>query len=197
MRRADASAALLVAFTTLFGTAALLGTPTEARAQDSIFAPYVAVTTGGDTRKNGATFGFSTAYLEESDWGGEFDLAYVTDFNDIDFESTSIATVFVNLMVAPKLKTPTLGRWVRPFAVAGLGLIRARGCDRPNCVTTLSRTSLGLDAGGGVLVPINDIYGIRGDVRYFRYAMNHADLPRTGNGQFDFWRLGLAGTVTW
>jgi opacity protein-like surface antigen len=181
--------ALLLAAVTVLGSAA----PAAADG-DSLFAPFAGVTFGGDTRKNGATFGFSTAYIEESGWGGEFDLNYVTDFNDRDFESTSIATAMVNLMVAPKLPWT---RWVRPYGVAGLGLIRARGCSRPSCVTEFSRTDLGLDVGGGIIVPFNDIWGLRGDLRYFRYAQIHRDIPRSGNGQFDFWRIAGGGVFTW
>jgi opacity protein-like surface antigen len=182
-----AAAALLAAIT-------LLGAAAPAAAEESLFAPFAAVTFGGDTRKKGATFGFSTAYIEDSGWGGEFDLAYVTDFNDRDFESTSIATAMINLMVAPKL--PWTKR-IRPYGVAGLGLIRARGCSRPSCVTEFSRTDLGIDAGGGVMVPFNDVLGVRGDIRYFRFATIHRDIPRTGNGQFDFWRIAGGGVVTW
>ena len=64
----------------------------------------------------------------------------------------------VNLMVAPKLPWT---KWVRPYGVAGVGLIRARGCSRPNCVTDFNRTDLGIDVGAGVLVPFNDILGVR------------------------------------
>jgi hypothetical protein len=181
--------ALLLAAVTVLGTAA----PAAAEG-DSLFAPFAAVTFGGDTRKNGATFGFSTAFIEDSGWGGEFDLNYVTDFNDRDFESTSIATAMVNVMVAPKLPWT---RWVRPYGVAGLGLIRARGCSRPSCVTEFSRTDLGIDVGGGVIVPFNDVWGVRGDIRYFRYAQIHPDLPRIGNGPFDFWRIAGGGVITW
>jgi hypothetical protein len=183
--------ALLLAAITVLGAAA----PAAAQVQgDSLFMPFAAVTFGGDTQKKGATFGFSTAYLERSGWGGEFDLSYVTDFNDRDFESTSIATAMVNLMVAPKL--PWI-KSIRPYGVAGLGLIRARGCSRPNCVTEFSRTDLGIDVGGGILYAFNDVFGVRGDLRYFRYAQIHRDIPRLGNGQFDFWRLAGGGTVSW
>jgi opacity protein-like surface antigen len=178
----------------LLAAIAVLGAAAPAAAQDSLFMPFAAVTFGGDTDKKAATFGFSTAYLERSGWGGEFDLSYVTDFNDRDYESTSIATAMVNVMVAPKLSWT---KAFRPYGVAGLGLIRARGCSRPNCVTDFSRTDLGIDVGGGVLVPFNDVLGVRADLRYFRYAQIHRDIPRTGNGQFDFWRLAGSGTVTW
>lgn len=192
LRRVNVLALLLISIT-------LLGAAAPAAAQghlqgDSLFAPFAAVTFGGDTRNSGATFGFSTAYIEESGWGGELDLGYVTDFNDVDFESTSIVTGMINLMAAPQL--PWTKRY-RFYGVAGLGLIRARGCAGANCVTQFSRTDLGLDAGGGILVPFNDMIGVRADVRYFRYAQIHQDLPRTGNGPFDFWRIAGGAAFVW
>ena len=169
--------ALLLAATTVLGAAAPAAAQQGGHLQgDSLFAPFAAVTFGGDTEKKGATFGFSTAYIEDSGWGGELDLGYVTDFNDRDFESTAIATAMINLMVAPQL--PWTKRY-RIYGVAGLGLIRARGCSRPSCVTEFSRTDLGVDMGGGLLYAFNDMFGVRGDLRYFRYAQIHPDLPRT------------------
>jgi hypothetical protein len=182
------------------------GRPAQAQPQgDSMFAPYLGVVTGGDTHTNGFTFGFSTAYVDESSWGAEFDFAHSTAFNDVDFQSSGLTTVMFNLMVAPKIKrgaTGTNGAQItavsrlRPFAVAGVGAIRARGC-AVDCVRELSRTDLGFDAGGGAIWSFSDIYGIRGDVRYFRYAQIHQDLPRLDNGAFDFWRVTVGGVITW
>ena len=186
--------ALLLAVTTVLGAAAPAAAQGGHLQGDSLFAPFAAVTFGGDTEKKGATFGFSTAYIEDSGWGGELDLGYVTDFNDRDFESTAIATAMINLMVAPQL--PWTKRY-RIYGVAGLGLIRARGCSRPSCVTEFSRTDLGVDMGGGLLYAFNDMFGVRGDLRYFRYAQIHPDLPRTSNGPFDFWRLAGGAAFTW
>jgi hypothetical protein len=183
---------LRLSLLTLLTVAASLASAPRAEAQDSLFMPFIGATTGGDTRTTSTVWGFSTAYLEENGWGGEFDFSHTTDFNDIDFESTGITTAMLNLMVRPKVH-----RWFWPYGVAGLGLIRARGCGGPNCVTEFSRTDLGLDAGGGAFVPFNDIFAVRGDLRYFRYATINQDLPRTHSGPFDFWRITAAGTVTW
>jgi hypothetical protein len=175
------------------------GRPAQAQDEqegDSIFAPYIGAVTGGDTRTHGFTFGLSSAYVERNGWGAEFDVAHSNAFNDVDFQSSGLTTVMFNLMVAPKIKVKGMLRQLRPYAIAGLGAIRTRGCT-VDCVREVSRTDLGLDFGGGAMWSFTDIYGIRGDFRYFRYAQIHEDLPRLDNGPFDFWRLSVGGIVTW
>jgi opacity protein-like surface antigen len=167
-------------------------TPATARAQDefTLFSAYVGFTTGGDTTTTGTNFGFSTAYIAESNWGAEFDLSHSTKFNDA-YEDSGLTTAMFNAIVAPRVS-----RWFRPYGLAGVGAIRARGCSQ-NCVREFSRTDFGIDAGGGVLVPVNDFFGGRGEVRYFRYAQVHNDLPRQDNGTFDFWRVSVGAYVKW
>jgi hypothetical protein len=170
----------------------LLLTVADARAQQeySFFSAYAGFTSGGQTTVNGATYGFSTAYVTENNWGAEFDLSHSTKFND-QYEASGLTTVMVNVLAIPRVS-----KWVRPYGLFGAGAIRARGCSA-NCVTEFSRTDLGLDAAGGVLVPVNDFFGARADVRYFRYAQIHRDLPRQDNGPFDFWRITFGGVLTW
>jgi opacity protein-like surface antigen len=167
--------------------------PTAAQAQQeySFFAAYAGYTTGGDTTVTGANFGFSTGYVTEHNWGTELDVSHSTKFNDQGYEATGLTTAMINVMAIPRVH-----RWVRPYGLFGAGAIRARGCTA-NCVTEFSRTDLGLDAGAGVFVPVNDLFGARADVRYFRYAQVHRDLPRQDNGPFDFWRVTFGGVLTW
>jgi opacity protein-like surface antigen len=160
------------------------------RQEVSMFSAYTGFTNGGDTTGAGANFGVSVAYIAESYWGAEFDLSHSTQFNDA-YDESGLTTAMANVMAMPWVT-----RWVRPYAVFGAGAIRARGCG-PNCVTEFSRTDLGLDAGGGVLVPFNHNLAARGDVRYFRYAQIHKDLPRLDNGAFDFWRISFGGVIAW
>jgi opacity protein-like surface antigen len=183
-----------IALTALVTASLSLGLPARAHAQDSsLFIPYIGTVTSGDTRTHGFTYGFSTAFIDDRGWGGELDVSHSNAFNDVDFAESSLTTLMVNLLAAPRLST----KWVRPYGVAGIGLIRARGCGGAQCVTEFSRTDFGLDIGAGGLVPITDMLGVRGDIRYFRYMQIHQDLPRTDNGPFDFWRISVAGTFTW
>jgi hypothetical protein len=137
-------------------------------------------------------YGFSTVYIDDSGWGGELDISHANQFNDIDFVDSGLTTATINILGSPKVS-----RYVRPYAGAGFGLIRARGCVGPDCVREISRTDFGIDILGGALVPISEAFGVRGDVRYFRYMQIHQDLPRTGGGQFDFWRLTVGGYYSW
>ncbi len=170
----------------------LLTSTATAHAQQeySFFSAYAGYTTGGDTTTAGATYGFSTAYITENNWGTEFDLSHSTKFNDQSYESTGLTTVMINVIAIPRVH-----RRVRPYGLFGVGAIRARGCTT-NCVREFSRTDLGLDAAGGVYVPVNDLFGARADVRYFRYAQIHNDPPRLDNGGFDFWRVTFGGGPT-
>jgi hypothetical protein len=167
--------------------------PTTASAQQeySYFAAYVGTTSGGDTTVAGPNFGFSTAYVTENNWGTELDVSHSTKFNDQGYEATGLTTAMINVLAIPRV-----WKLARPYGVFGAGIIRARGCTT-NCVREFSRTDLGLDAGGGVYVPVTDFFGARADVRYFRYATIHRDLPRLDNGAFDFWRVSFGGVLTW
>jgi opacity protein-like surface antigen len=177
----------------LLVVAGVLLSPAPARAQQeySFFAAYAGYTTGGDTTTAGPTFGFSTAYVTENNWGAELDVSHSTKFNDESYEATALTTAMINVLAIPRVS-----RWARPYAAFGVGAIRARGCTT-NCVREFSRTDLGLDLAGGVFVPVNETFGARADVRYFRYAQIHNDLPRLDNGGFDFWRVTFGGVITW
>lgn len=172
------------------GLAAPAGAQQRRGEELSLFAPYIGVTTGGDTNTQGATFGFSTAYVDETNWGGEFDIAHSTSFND-QFQSSGLTTMMLNVMFAPRAT-----KQLRPFVLGGAGLIRVRGCTE-NCVREVSETDFGLDAGGGAMWSLSDAWGLRGDVRYFRYVNTNRDVPRLNNGPFDFWRVTIGGTYTW
>lgn len=169
------------------------GVPTATAVREeneSFVAPYIGATTGGDTNVNGFTFGLSTGWFSESSWGGELDIAHSTKFNDT-FEDSGLTTVMLNLMVAPRVT-----RQLRVFVLAGGGLIRTRGCTT-NCVREISETDFGLDGGGGAIWSLSESWGVRGDLRYFRYVNTNRDVPRLDNGPFDFWRFTVGGTYTW
>lgn len=180
----------VAAATLLLGLAAPAGAQTARGEELSLFAPYIGFTSGGDTNTTGLTFGFSTAFIDDSNWGGEFDLSHSTSFND-DYQDSALTTLMINALFAPRAT-----KQLRPFIVAGGGLIRVRGCT-VDCVREVSETDFGLDAGGGAMWSVNDAWGFRGDVRYFRYVNTNRDVPRLNNGPFDFWRVTFGGTYTW
>jgi opacity protein-like surface antigen len=188
-RAATVRAAAVLAAVTI--AVCLCPSVAQAQSEYSLFSAYAGFTTGGDTTTAGSTYGFSTMFVSEHNWGTELDISHSNKFNDVSYESTGLTTAMVNVIAVPHAS-----RWLRPYGLFGVGAIRARGCG-PNCVREFSRTDLGLDAAGGALVPVNDNFGARADVRYFRYAQIHNDLPRLDNGGFDFWRITFGAYVTW
>jgi opacity protein-like surface antigen len=173
--------------------AAVLGAA-RVEAQPALYVgmltPHIGVAAGGDIRERGVTPGVSLAVLDTNGIGAEVDLGHSRRVDADRFSESAVTSLMVNF----------LGMWmrppVRPFVVAGAGLLRVRTAI-PNGVTITSRTELGLSAGAGASYIFNDIVGVRGDVRYFRYFQRHPDLPLLDNGFFDFWRTSFGVTLSW
>jgi hypothetical protein len=147
---------------------------------------------GGDVNGIGWTPGVSVAIIETSGFGAELDLSHVREFNSDRFAESGITTLMFNAVVM----WPNPEAFLRPYALAGAGLLRARACV-PDCQLVVSRTDWAMDAGGGVYAVINEIVGLRGDIRYLRYLQRHPDLPLTDSGFFDFWRTSVGVVVSW
>ena len=90
-----------------------------------------------------------------------------------------------------------IGMWpkgrVRPFAVGGGGAIRARSCVNA-CASTEAWTDWALSGGGGVQYLLNEMFGLRGEARYFAMTGRHRDPTREG---IRFWRVAIGGTFQW
>ena len=84
---------------------------------------------------------------------------------------------------------------IRPFGMAGArhhAGRRLRLAVQPRRRRTYD---FGLNVGGGVFAVLNDIVGVRGDVRYFFASADHPDLARPDN--FGFWRISFGATFMW
>jgi opacity protein-like surface antigen len=84
---------------------------------------------------------------------------------------------------------------VRPYAVAGVGLLRTKVQDAGEVFDVNTKNDFGLDVGAGVMGFFSNNVGLRGDVRYFR-GFRGTDDNATGLtvSDFKFWRgsLGLS-----
>lgn len=150
----------------------LLASASPARAQGYI-APYVGLGFGGTIdlaqeekpRVYGLVLGGGGGLL-----GFEVDLALAPDFfGDSDtllLGDNSVTTIMGNLVLG-NVGDSRSGPGVRPYASAGLGLIRQR-VEAFGDLLEFSRNNFGYNIGGGVQVFFSDRVGIRGDVRYFR-----------------------------
>lgn len=76
--------------------------------------------------------------------------------------SSNVMTLMSNLLIAPKLGP------VRPYAVAGLGLIRTTASTTLANVNLTDSNNVGYDVGGGVMIFLGRHVGIRADVRAYR-----------------------------
>jgi opacity protein-like surface antigen len=186
--------------------------PASAQAQSGwFFSPFIGGNFGGNADFGdfpedddaverrmdfGATLGWNPSVV-----GFEIDLGYSPNFfentaGDANFEfgDNNVTTLMGNVL----LSAPP-GTGFRPYASAGLGLIRASVQSGTGLFNDLSTNDLGVNFGGGVNAHFNDMVGIRGDLRYFRAlqdneADNDLDLSL---GSFNFWRGSVGLTFRW
>ena len=186
--------------------------PASAQAQSGwFFSPFIGGNFGGNADFGdfpedddaverrmdfGATLGWNPSVV-----GFEIDLGYSPNFfedtaGDLNFEfgDNNVTTLMGNVL----LSAPP-GTGIRPYASAGLGLIRASVQSGTGLFNDLSTNDLGVNFGGGINAQFNDNVGLRGDLRYFRSlqdneADNDLDLSL---GSFDFWRGSVGLTFRW
>lgn len=163
--------------------------PARAEAQ-TFLTPFAGVTFEGDAPANKLTYGAGLTFMGDAA-GFELDFGYTPDFFNQEADVALIADSNVTTVMASLVVGPGDGP-VRPYGVAGVGLIRSRigATDLFDGVTT---NDFGVNAGVGVMGTVGPHVWLRGDVRYFRSLQdpsNDNDLDVT-LGRFDFWR----GTV--
>ena len=84
---------------------------------------------------------------------------------------------------------------LRPYALAGMGLIRSHVELTTAGTFATPDSNFGWDAGGGLIGFVSERLGARGDLRYFRSAQDTAVVGFTlPNSKLDFWRAS-AGIV--
>jgi opacity protein-like surface antigen len=179
--------------------------PASARA-DWLFIPNIGTGFGGDLPKNDKlTYGASIGWMGAGIVGWEADLAYTPQFfengtDNVTFaDSDNVSSVMGNIIVGIPVGGQH-GAGVRPYAAAGVGLLKTRVQDAGQ-LFNVSNNDFGFDVGAGVMGFMTDHVGLRGDVRYFRDFQNNSasgdnnvDFTNLTVGNFDFWRgtVGLA-----
>jgi opacity protein-like surface antigen len=185
--------------------------PASASAQSWFFSPYIGANFGGQ-----ATFGdvgdFEDEFEKRMDFGAtlgwnpsvvgfEIDLGYSPNFfentsGDANFEfgDSNVTTLMGNLLISAKP-----GAGIRPYASAGLGLIRSSVSSADNLFNDLSTNDFGVNLGGGINGQFNDHVGLRGDIRYFRSLQDNEPDGEfdIGLSNFDFWRGTVGVTFRW
>lgn len=157
--------------TALFCVSLLL-TPAMALAQGYV-APYFGLAFGGTVglaqdekpKAFGLALGAGGGLV-----GFEVDFAFAPDFfgpSDASLLGDNSVTTLMGNLVVGSAGTSGSGSGIRPYASAGLGLIRQRVEGFGNLLE-FSRNNLGYNVGAGVMVFFSRHAGVRGDFRYFR-----------------------------
>lgn len=173
---------------------ALFSTPITASA-DWLFTPYIGVDKGGSTSTTTSptNFGASIASMGAGIAGFELDFNYAPNFfgpSTPEFGDNNVTSLMGNLMIGVPVGGQH-GPGIRPYAVAGVGLVRQRATSVNQAVSNLSTNDFGFDLGGGVMGFFSNNIGARGDLRYIRnFSANSPDeLTPVSVGTLSMWRL--------
>jgi opacity protein-like surface antigen len=189
--------------------ALLSSTPASA---DALFTPYVGANLGGSASApladylgdpSRTTFGGSIALMSRGVFGIEADLGYTPKFFGTDLElggvplslvRNNVLTAMANLTVGVPLESRS-GPGIRPYAVAGVGLVRQQLSAAAGLVD-YNLNDLGYTVGGGVYLFLSDNVGIRGDVRHIRTigANTLVDFADLQPGEFNYTRATVGVT---
>lgn len=172
---------------------------------DWILTPYAGIVFGGDLGIEGnddldldqrhGVYGLGLGYMSDSALGFEVDLGYSPDFfggDDSIVPDNNLTTLMGNLV----LNAP-LGSSGRVYVSAGGGLMKSSVNDAGD-LFDVSRNDFGVNAGVGLIVPLGESFGVRGDVRYFRNIGDPEpdDEFDLDFGSFDFWRATAGLSIT-
>jgi hypothetical protein len=177
---------------TVFGV--LIATSANAQSTSAIYTGqvtgHIGAAAGGDLEGRSVTPGVSVSVTDVNGIGAELDVGYSPDIDET-FASSAVTSLTVN----------GIGIWqrssvLRPFVVGGVGLLRVRA--ESSAVGAFSRTDWAVNAGAGVFYMLNEMFGVRGEVRYFRFVQGTDGLPVRVNGSFfDYWRTSIGATYSW
>ncbi len=195
----------------IIGALAFALLPATASAQGWFFTPFVGANFGGNASFGdfddaddeverrvdfGATLGWNPSVV-----GFEIDFGWSPNFfentvgpSNFEFGDSNVTTLMGNLLIsAPP------GRGIRPYASAGLGLIRSQVSGFGDFLDDVTRNDLGVNIGGGVNGQFSDNVGIRGDLRYLRSLEDDDpdDEFDLSLSDFDFWRGTVGVTFRW
>jgi len=156
--------------------AALAVAPAPARA-DGYIAPFIGANFGGDIGqplnvslkdRNRLTYGATLGFMGGGVFGVELDFSYTNNFYPTTITpegSNHLWTLMPALVIGVPLGGQK-GFGVRPFALAGVGLVK-RDADFGS-LSSIAKNDLAYALGGGVMVFFNDHIGVRGEYRYTR-----------------------------
>jgi opacity protein-like surface antigen len=172
---------------------------------DWLFTPNIGAGFGGSRGGEHLTYGASIGWMGAGVIGWEADFGYTPEFfegddDDPDLLNTgdsNITTLMGNVLIGVPVGGQT-GPGVRPYAVAGAGLLSTRVQDADE-LFEVENNDFGINLGAGVMGFMTDNVGFRGDIRYFRAFSEDEgnDVVDFDLSDFDFWRGTVGVTFRW
>jgi len=190
-----------------------LSLPTLASA-DWLFTPFIGTGFNGaadfddgfegdDEFERRFTYGASLGHMGGGIVGFEIDFGYSPNFfetfagADDEFtfaDDSNVTTLMANLLLGVPVGGQS-GPGIRPYGVAGVGLVRTHVVEASGFFDDLDSNDFGFNIGAGINGFFSDNIGIRADVRYFRaFADDDEEDFDLGLSDFDFWRATLGVT---
>jgi hypothetical protein len=174
--------------------------PTAAAA-DWLITPFIGTAFSGETTMldldSGAgqtknLFGGAVALLSDSVLGLEADFAHSPGFFEGDRPEGVVITSRVTTLTGSVIVAAPLAvtrESLRPYLVAGVGLIQARSRNAADGIPGVTQDVLGVSLGGGAIGMLGERTGVRFDLRRLN-AVTGEDGPfaRPGVSRLSFWR---------
>ena len=166
---------------------------------DGYFAPFIGANFGGELGplnialrdRNRVAWGGTLGTMGGGVFGIELDISYTRNFYPPlagDDDGGNLVTLVPSLVLGIPVGGQR-GPGIRPFVLAGAGLVR-RNFEFGSLVSG-TQNDWAYTVGGGIMGFFSDHIGIRGDIRYFRnfqvddFSLGGIDFDR---GAFDFSR---------
>jgi len=184
--------------------ATLLALPRPAAA-DWLVTPFVGRSLGGQTSllsfDGGASsqhwvFGGAAAWLGAGPLGAEVEGTFVPHFFErgdraLARGGSRVAMLSGNVMLA--LPSAVTRESLRPYAVAGIGLLQARIDDE---FFPIDRNLLGLAVGGGAIGGLSERTAVRFDLRHIRSVRGEGEsFVGIQQVRLSFWRAAIGLTL--
>src|SRR5262245_22765746 len=183
---------------------ALLLISMPAAAAEKQVRPFASVAFGGSTTfvlgdaasKKHGVLGVSAAVISDKAVGVEGEVAWLPGvFQPVAKRlllRSSVATMTGNVVVTLPKRIADYA--LRPYVVAGVGLMRVRTVDSLS-VLGVSKTLSAYDIGGGAIGYLSKRVGLAWDVRRFGTLKESTDTPgltTEAGGRLSFWRASMA-----
>jgi outer membrane protein with beta-barrel domain len=163
------------------------------------FAPQIPIVnleqSAGTTK---VVVGGSTALLSDGIFGIEGDFGYSPRFFERSSRTglntgSNVTTVFGNVVVTMPLSVTRES--LRPYGVAGMGLMHAAAAALVVQLFDIDQNLLGYDFGGGAIGMFDPNVGVRFDLRRFQTVHELENQLTQQRSHLSFWRATVGVTV--